>query len=143
MYLQVFSLLLMICHGNLLGHYKFWNTFGSVLYDFSGSRNHAVIPSGSSPTWTDRGIYLDSSYSIQFPTNSQAAFPSTDTSMIAFIWIYPISEGIIFKLLANNSGTDRYISIRLAKNVDKIRVEFMQGSTAVQSANIDELFSNH
>jgi hypothetical protein len=133
----------MVSHANLLGYYKFWNTFGNVLYDFTGSRNHAVVPTGSTPTWTDRGIYLDSSDTIQFPTNAQATFPSSDTSMIAFIWIYPISEGIIFKLLANNSGTDRYISIKLAKSLDKIRVDFMQESAVIQSGNIDELFSNH
>ena len=137
MYLPVFSLLFMISHASMLGYYKFWNTFGSVLYDFSSSGNHAVVPSGSSPTWTDRGIYLDSSDSIQFRTNSQATFPSTFTSTLAYIWIYPISDGVIFRLLSRDSGGDKYIDIKLSKNRTKINVVFIQDSTETSKTTND------
>ena len=141
--LLVFSLLFMVSHADLLGYYKFWNTFGSVLYDFSGSGNHAVVPSGSTPTWTDRGLYLDSSDSIQFPTNTQASFPSSFTSITAFIWIYPLEDGIIFRLLASNSGTDKYIAVKLSNNSGKIRVHFMEDSTELSSQTTNLTYSKY
>jgi hypothetical protein len=143
MYFWVFSLLFMVSRANLLGHYKFWNTFGSVLYDFSGSGKHAVVPSGSTPTWTDRGLYLDSSDSIQFPTNTQASFPSSFTSITASIWIYPLEDGIIFRLLASNSGTDKYIAVKLSNNSGKIRVHFLQDSSELSSETTNYTYSKY
>lgn len=105
MFKAVFLAVITVCYSTLIGEYRLWDSRGSELYDFSESGNHAIVNSydGPSYTITDRGYYLRSTNSIDFPNNKYKANPGNTEVILAF-WHKPVKSGTLmtFKL---KSGT--------------------------------------
>lgn len=96
------------CHAALIGHYKLAESQGGDLYDYSGYGNNAVVDSGGGLSFivTDRGYYLNTTTSIEFPNNKYSMNPGSSEMIIGF-WHKPLASGFLmtFNLKSANSNT--------------------------------------
>lgn len=105
----------------LLGNYKLWDSRGGSLYDYTGNGRHAILDpsSGSSPILTDRGQYLYSKTSIQFPSNSYTHYPGGSILLISF-WFLAKDDGNLINIYSSNTGTSKSIQLGWTRAIDGV-----------------------
>ncbi len=91
---------LLFCRARLLAHYRLWDFWGEVLYDFAGLQNHARVltQSTSDIVLTDRGLYLSKSQ-IFLPDDlfDLDLGPEESTALISF-WYLPLKSSRLITL---------------------------------------------
>lgn len=119
-------LLLSFTLAGLLGNYQLYNSEGPVLYDFSGSGNHAEVNGldGSSPILTDRGQYLPAGSRIEFPSNMFKIYPTTASSMIIAMWFVAKTNGLLIRVSKIENNQVTYCLIDWEDNQGQARLVF-------------------
>ena len=125
--------LVAVAQAALMGRYKFWDSFGNVIYDYTIQGNHGKLTVNTSLTsiWTDRGIYLKDE-SIEFPANSIKSPVTAYTKLYVSMWVNPTNTGTIFEFKANSSSLSLHtIGVKLGNSANKLEISFLVDSTVI------------
>jgi len=81
--------------------------YGTTWYDLSGEGNNGTLRNG--PTYSsDNGGYLDFDGSNDYVSFSSRILTSAATEISCFMWVYPVSDGILLTVLGQSSISTGY-----------------------------------
>ncbi len=118
----------------LAGQYEFWDYYDSFLYDYSLNGRHGeMINSVAQPVMTDRGLYIQDSYSIKFACNSHKEFPIACTDVVVSVLFYPKLDRpfCLFHLKFSIAG----IKVCFSSSSNKVRIEIKSETNYTQEMN--------
>jgi hypothetical protein len=92
-----------VCISSLVANYQLWNSWGNLLYDFSGSANHASLETqeNSLITLTDRGHYLLKA-SLLLP--DLAINLAENQPAFVYFWYLPLQSSFLIAFKSSTEG---------------------------------------
>ena len=148
MHFSIFLLALLnvfLSHAALIGNYKFYNSAGNAIYDFSSNEMHAEVskasPTSSLMVSTDRGTYI-SNMNFKFPNNQFKSYTYPTTMNLSYFFM-ATSNAVCLNISITNTSGNMQVSIKCATGGTDSTISFLEnGASKLTKIFSDDTASN-